>query len=254
MDMPVNRFKQGLAAGTQQAGCWMSLGSHVAAEICAGAGFDWVLIDMEHAPNEIPNVHAQLQAVAPYPVSPVVRPAWNDTVVMKRLLDLGVQSFIIPYVETAEEARAAVAATRYAPQGVRGVSTNSRANRYGRVTDYFQRVHDEMCVVVQLESSKGFDNLDEIAAVEGVDGVFVGPQDFAAGFGHLNNPAHPDVRAKITTALQRIRAKGKGAGILSFNEADAKGWIAQGANFVAVTSDQFLLVKNTSAVVEAFRT
>jgi 4-hydroxy-2-oxoheptanedioate aldolase len=254
MDMPVNRFKQGLAAGKQQAGCWMSLGSHVAAEICAGAGFDWVLIDMEHAPNEIPNVHAQLQAVAPYPVSPVVRPPWNDTVLMKRLLDLGVQSFIIPYVETAEEARAAVAATRYAPHGVRGVSTNSRANRYGRVTDYFQRVHDEMCVVVQLESSKGFDNLDEIAAVEGVDGVFVGPQDFAAGFGHLNNPAHPDVRAKITAALQRIRAKGKGAGILSFNEADAKGWIAQGANFVAVTSDQFLLVKNTSAVVEAFRT
>jgi 4-hydroxy-2-oxoheptanedioate aldolase len=253
MDMPVNKFKRALAAGTQQAGCWLSIGSHVAAEICAGAGFDWVLIDMEHAPNEIPNVHAQLQAVAPYPVSAVVRPAWNDTVVLKRLLDLGVQSFIIPYVETAEEARRAVAATRYAPQGVRGVSTSSRANRYGRVTDYFQRVHDEMCVVVQLESSKGFDNLDEIAAVEGIDGVFVGPQDFAAGFGHLNNPGHPEVREKIALAITRIRSAGKAAGILSFAEADAKGWIAQGATFVAVTSDQFLLVKNSSAVAQAFR-
>lgn len=253
MDMPLNQFKRGLVAGRPQIGCWLSLASYTAAEICAGAGFDWALIDMEHAPNEIPQVHNQLHALSGYPVSALVRPAWNDTVVLKRLLDLGVQSFIIPYVETVEEARRAVAAVRYTPHGVRGVSTGSRANRFGRVKDYFKHAHDETCVVVQLESKLGLDNVEAIAAVDGIDGIFIGPQDFAAGFGHLNDAGHPDVQAKIGEAITRIRATGKAAGILAFAEADAKRWLAHGATFVAVTSDQFILAKESTATVQRFR-
>ena len=253
MDMPVNQFKRNLASGRAQVGCWLSLGSHAAAEIAAGAGFDWVLVDMEHAPNELPQVHQMLHAVSAYPVSPMVRPPWNDTVLVKRLLDLGVQTLIIPYVETAEEARRAVAATRYTPGGVRGVSTNSRANRFGRVKDYFARVQEEMCVIIQIESRKGVANLEEIAAVEGLDGLFIGPQDLAADYGHLGNPGHPEVQAVIADCITRIRAAGKAPGILAFAEADAKKWIAHGAAFVAVTSDQFLLVRETSATVAAFR-
>lgn len=252
MEMPVNQFKRGLREGRVQLGCWLSLASHAAAEVCAGAGYDWMMIDMEHSPNELPMVHHMLHAVSAYPTSPIVRPPWNDTVVLKRLLDVGVQTFIIPYVETVEEAKRAVAATRYAPLGVRGVSTNSRSNRFGRVKDYFARAHDETCVVVQLESKKGFDNIEAIGAVDGVDGIFVGPQDFAAGFGHLANPGHPDVQAKIAEAIARIRGTGKAAGILAFAEADAKKWIQHGATYVAVTSDQFMLAKESSATLARF--
>jgi 4-hydroxy-2-oxoheptanedioate aldolase len=251
--MPINQFKAALKGDRALAGCWLSLCSNTATEICAGAGFDWVLIDTEHAANELFMVQQQLQVIAGYPVPALVRPAWNDTVAIKRYLDLGVQTLLIPYVETPEEAARAVAATRYAPQGVRGVSTNSRANRYGRVPDYFKRVHDEMCLLVQLESRKGLDNLEAIAAIDGVDGIFIGPQDFAADFGHLANPGHPEVRAAIADAITRINKTGKASGILSFAEADAKGWIAHGAKFVAVTSDQFLLARNSEAVVKAFR-
>jgi 4-hydroxy-2-oxoheptanedioate aldolase len=253
MDMPVNRFKHQLQSGRAQLGCWLSLGSHAAAEICAGAGFDWVLIDMEHAPNELPSVHHQLHAVAGTPTSALVRPAWNDTVVIKRLLDLGAQTLLIPFVETAEEARRAVAATHYPPGGVRGVSTNSRANRFGRVKDYFGKVESELCVLIQIESPKGVANLGEIAQVDGLDGIFIGPQDLAAGYGHLGNPGHPEVQAVIAGAIGQIRAAGKAPGILSFAEADAKRWIEHGAAFVAVTSDQFLLARESVAVVAKFR-
>ncbi|MBK8018224.1 MAG: HpcH/HpaI aldolase/citrate lyase family protein [Betaproteobacteria bacterium] len=253
MDMPENRFKRALKSGSAQLGCWLSLGSHAAAEIAAGAGFDWLLIDMEHAPNELPSVHAQLHAAAAYPVATMVRPPWNDTVVVKRLLDLGVQTLLIPFVETAEEARRAVAATRYPPGGVRGVSTNSRANRFGRVRDYFARVEEEMCVLIQIESKRGVENLSEIAKVEGLDGIFIGPQDLAAGYGHLGNPGHPEVQEVIAAAIDKIRAGGKAAGILAFAEADAKKWIAHGADFVAVTSDQFLLARDTTATLAKFR-
>lgn len=253
MDMPINEFKRKLKSGQRQVGCWLSLASNSAAEICAGAGFDWCLIDTEHAPTELSGVHQQLQALAGYPTSALVRPYWNDTVLFKRLLDLGVQTLIVPYVQNAEEARAAVAATRYTPAGVRGVSTNSRANRYARVKDYLQRAQEEMCVVVQLESRSALSELEAIAAVDGVDGLFIGPQDLAADFGHIGNPAHPDVRAAITDALQRIKRTGKAPGILSFAEADAKHWYEVGATFVAVTSDQFLLASESSKVVAKFR-
>lgn len=253
MEMPRNEFKRRLAQPGAQAGCWLSLGSHAAAEICAGAGFDWVLIDTEHSPTDIESVHHQLQAVAGYPVPALVRPPWNDTVTIKRLLDLGAQTILIPFVQTAAEATAAVAAVRYPPRGVRGVSTNSRANRFGRVKDYFAKVDAEMCLLVQVESRSALAQVEAIASVDGVDGVFIGPQDLAADFGHHGNPGHPDVRAAITDAIARIAKTGKAPGILSFAEDDAKHWMARGAKFVAVTSDQFLLARDSAQVAAKFR-
>jgi 4-hydroxy-2-oxoheptanedioate aldolase len=253
MDIPLNALKHNLQAGKLQTGCWVSLASHASAEICAGAGFDWILIDMEHAPNELPMVHHQLHAAAAYPVPVVVRAPWNDTVLIKRLLDVGVQTLLLPYVQNEAEARRAVAAVRYPPRGVRGVSTNSRANRFGRVTDYFKRAEDEICLILQMESRSALAQLEQIAAIDGVDGLFIGPQDLAADLGHLANPAHPEVQAVIADAIPRMKKTGKAAGILAFVEADARKWIEHGARFVAVTSDQYLLARETSAVAAKFK-
>jgi len=211
------------------------------------------LIDMEHAPNELPMVHHQLHAAAAYPVPVVVRAPWNDTVLIKRLLDVGVQTLLLPYVQNEAEARRAVAAVRYPPRGVRGVSTNSRANRFGRVTDYFKRAEDEICLILQMESRSALAQLEQIAAIDGVDGLFIGPQDLAADLGHLANPAHPEVQAVIADAIPRMKKTGKAAGILAFVEADARKWIEHGARFVAVTSDQYLLARETSAVAAKFK-
>jgi 4-hydroxy-2-oxoheptanedioate aldolase len=253
MDFPVNQLKRNLRAGQVQTGCWVSLASAASAEICASAGFDWVLIDMEHAPNELPNLHQQLHAAAAYQSSVLVRAPWNDTVMIKRLLDLGVQSLLLPYVQSEDEARRAVAAVRYPPQGVRGVSANSRANRFGRVPDYFARAHDETLLMLQVETRAAIAQIEKTAALDGVDGLFIGPQDLAADLGHLGNPGHAEVQAAIGEAIARIRRTGKVAGLLNFNEADAKRWIDKGAQFVAVTSDQFLLARETSRVAAAFK-
>ena len=253
MDIPLNALKHNLQAGKLQTGCWVSLASHASAEICAGAGFDWILIDMEHAPNELPMVHHQLHAAAAYPVSVVVRAPWNDTVLIKRLLDVGVQTLLLPYVQNEAEARRAVAAVRYPPRGVRGVSTNSRANRFGRVTDYFKRAEDEICLILQMESRSALAQLEQIAAIDGVDGLFIGPQDLAADLGQLANPAHPEVQAVIADAIPRMKKTGKAAGILAFVEADARKWIEHGARFVAVTSDQYLLARETAAVAAKYK-
>jgi len=253
MDIPLNHLKHNLKAGKVQTGCWVSLASHASAEICASAGFDWVLIDMEHAPNELHMVHHQLHAVSAYPASAIVRAPWNDTVVIKRLLDVGAQSLLLPYVQNEEEAKRAVAAVRYPPNGVRGVSTSSRANRFGRVTDYFKRVDGEICLIVQIETREALAQIEKIAAIDGIDGLFIGPQDLAASFGHLADPGHADVQAAIADAITRIRKAGKAPGILAFAEADAKKWIAHGAQFVAVTSDQFLLTRETAAVAGRFK-
>src|SRR4051812_19988474 len=200
-NLPANTFKRAVAEGQTQLGLWCSLCSNIAAEIVAGAGFDWILVDTEHAPNELPVVFSQLQALVGGTAAPVVRPAWNDMVLIKRLLDIGVQNFLVPYVQTAEEARAAVAATRCPPQGIRGVAVTHRANRYGRVKDYFKRANDEICVLVQIETATALKNLEAIAAVEGVDGLFIGPSDLAAALGHLGNNGHPDVRTAIEDAF-----------------------------------------------------
>jgi 4-hydroxy-2-oxoheptanedioate aldolase len=253
MDFPINQLKRNLAAGKVQTGCWVSLASHASAEICASAGFDWILIDMEHAPNDLPQVHHQLHAAAAYPASVLVRAPWNDTVLIKRLLDIGVQSLLLPYVQNEAEARRAVAAVRYPPQGVRGVSANSRANRFGRVKDYFARAHDETCLLLQIETRAAIGEIEKMAAIDGVDGLFIGPQDLAADLGHLGNPGHPEVQAAIGEAIGRIERTGKAPGLLNYNETEAKRWIEQGAQFVAVTSDQFLLARETAAVAARFR-
>ncbi len=253
MQMPINLLKKALGEGRTQVGCWLSLGSHAAAEICAGAGFDWVLIDTEHSPTELHMVHHQLQAVAPYPVSALVRAAWNDTVVIKRLLDLGAQSLLLPYVQNAEEARRAVAAVRYPPRGIRGVSANSRSNRFGRVKDYFLHADNELFLGLQLETRAALDNLEAMAAVDGVDCLFIGPQDLAADLGHLGNPSHPEVQAAMQDAIARIAATGKVPGVLAFVEAEAKRWIEAGARFVAIGSDQAILSRESLALASRFK-
>jgi 4-hydroxy-2-oxoheptanedioate aldolase len=198
-------------------------------------------------------VHHQLHAAAAYLCSVLVRAPWNDTVLIKRLLDIGVQSLLLPYVQTEEEAQRAVAAVRYPPRGVRGVSANSRANRFGRVSDFFQQADDNICLLLQIETRAAIDRIEKMAAIDGVDGLFIGPQDLAADLGHLGNPGHPDVQQAIGEAITRIKATGKAPGLLNFNEPDAKKWIAHGARFVAVTSDQFLLARETAAVAARFK-
>jgi 4-hydroxy-2-oxoheptanedioate aldolase len=248
MDMPVNSLKRALRDGRPQIGLWTQLASPIAAEVLAGAGFDFLVLDTEHAPNELPTVHAQLQAMVGGTATPVVRPVWNDPVVFKRLLDVGAQTLLVPFVQTAEEARRAVAATRYPPAGIRGVALATRANRYGRVKDYFERVNDELCVFVQLETRAALESLEAIAAVDGVDGLFIGPSDLAADMGHLGDSAHPEVRAAIDGAIARIRRAGKVPGILAPIEADARRWLEQGCLFTAVGGDVGLLARQAEAL------
>jgi len=251
--LPKNPFKQAVRDGRPQIGLWSSLCSNVVAEVIARAGFDWVLVDTEHAPNELPMVISQLQALVGGTAAPVVRPAWNDMVLMKRMLDVGVQNLLIPYVQTADEARAAVAATRYPPHGVRGVAVTHRGNDYGRVKDYYQRIGEELCVLVQIETPLAVRNIEAIAAVEGIDGLFIGPSDLAASLGHLGEPGHPEVRAVIEEALQRIGKTGKAPGVLAPVEADARHWLSLGCVVLAVGSDSGLLARASEALAAKFR-
>ena len=251
--LPVNRLKQALRDGHVQIGLWSSLASHVSAEVIAGSGFDWVLIDTEHSPNELPLVLSQLQAMSEGTASPVVRPAWNDAVIFKRLLDIGVQSFVVPFVQSADEAQRAVAATRYPPAGIRGIATTTRANRFGRVKNYPTRANDEICVIVQIETAAAVANIEAIAAVDGVDGLFIGPSDLAAALGHPGDYANAAVRAAIEDAIARIRATGKCAGILAPLEADARHWLERGCLFVGVGSDVGLLARHSEALAAKFK-
>lgn len=253
MELPVNNFKRSLIAGKQQIGLWVSLASSYSAEIVAGSGFDWLLIDTEHSPNEVDTTLLQLQAVAPYPGSAIVRPAWNDKVLIKRHLDIGVQTLLVPYVGNAEEAAAAVAAVRYPPHGVRGVAGTTRASRYGRVPDYPRRAASEICMLVQVETREGLDNLEAIAKTDGIDGVFIGPADLSASMGHVGDSDHPEVQAAIEDAIARIQRAGKAAGILTPNETLARKYLALGATFVAVGLDTNLLVRSTSALAASFK-
>jgi len=241
MELPANPFKKAILAGQQQVGLWVSLASPYCAEILAGSGFDWLLIDAEHSPNDPTTVLPQLQAAAPYPVSTIVRPAWNDKVLIKRYLDIGAQSLLIPYVETAEQAQAAVAAMRYPLRGVRGVAGTTRASRFGRVADYVKRAEEELCLLVQIESRLGLDNLEAIARTDGVDGVFIGPADLAAGLGHLGQQGHPEVQKAIEEGVKRIKGCGKPAGILAVDEASARRYIEWGTTFTAVGVDAMIL-------------
>jgi 4-hydroxy-2-oxoheptanedioate aldolase len=222
-------------------------------EVIAGSGFDWLLLDTEHSPNDLENVVTQLQAASAYPTTTIVRPAWNDMVLIKRFLDAGVQTLLLPYVQTPEEAANAVAYTRYPLRGVRGVAGTTRATRFGRVKDYFKRAEEELCVLVQVETRLGLDNLEAIAATDGVDGVFIGPADLSAGLGHLGNIPHPEVQQAIDDAIKRIRKAGKAPGILAPVEADARRYLELGCLFVAVGADVGLLARESEKLCAKFK-
>jgi len=253
MQTPQNAFKKRLLAKELQIGLWCSLGSNIAAEIVGDSGFDWVLLDTEHAPNEPPDVLAQLQAFAAGTARVVVRPAWNDAVLIKRLLDIGAQTLLVPFVQNAEEARRAVAACRYPPVGIRGITAGGRASRYGRAASYLKEADQQVCLLVQAETMDAIDRIPEVAAVDGVDGIFVGPSDLSASMGHIGNPLHPEVQRAIELAAKRINDAGKVAGILTTVEADARRYIEWGYRFVAVGTDIGLLARNADALAAAFR-
>jgi 4-hydroxy-2-oxoheptanedioate aldolase len=254
MDMIRNPFKRALAAGQVQYGLWLGLADPYPAEILADAGFDWLLIDGEHAPNDVRSILAQLQAIAPYPSHPIVRPVQGDAALIKQLLDIGAQTLLVPMVETAGQATALARATRYPPRGSRGVGTAlARASRWNNVEGYLHQADEEICLLLQIESAKGLENLQAIAATEGVDGVFIGPADLAASLGHLGNPGHPEVVAVIAGAIQRIRAAGKAAGILAADPKLARNYVGCGAVFVALGVDTVLLSKAARALIAQFK-
>jgi len=252
-DMPRNAFKHAIAAGQLQIGLWSSLCSNIGAEIISDSGFDWILLDSEHSPNEIPGLLSQLQAVQRGTATPIIRPAWNDAVLAKRCLDIGAQTLLFPYVQNAEEARRAVASTRYPPQGIRGVAVATRAGRYGRVPGYLTKANAEICVLVQVETRAALSELEAIAKVDGVDGVFIGPSDLAASLGHLGNPQAAEVQQAIQNAVKRLKALGKPAGILTANEEEARRYIDWGFLFVAVGADIGLLARNADALAKKFK-
>ena len=253
MEVPQNAFKRALRAGKPQIGLWSSLSSNYSVEVIAGAGFDWILLDCEHSPNDLESLLAQLQAAAPYATHPVVRVPWNDMVSIKRVLDVGAQSLLVPYVSSAAEARSAVSFTRYPPQGARGVAGTTRATRFGRIKDYARRAHEEICVLVQVETQSALDNIEAICAIEGVDGVFIGPADLHASLGYPGEIANPKVKPLIDEAVRRIRKAGKAPGILTPSEDDARHWLECGALFVAVGADVGILARGVEALAQKFK-
>jgi 2-dehydro-3-deoxyglucarate aldolase len=247
-----NSFKHDLRVGKKLIGCWSSLASPITTEVLGVAGFDWILLDGEHSPNDTITFIPQLMALKDSVSAPVVRPSTNSEVEIKRLLDAGFYNFLVPFIESAEQASRAVAATRYPPQGVRGVSVAQRSNCYGTVPDYFKGINEQICVMVQIESRAGLAAVREIASLDGVDGIFVGPSDLAAGLGHLGNPGHPDVQAAIAAVFADAKACGKPTGILAGVEADARRYMEMGATFVAVGSDLGLFRAATQALRDRF--
>lgn len=248
-----NKFKQALADKQQQIGLWLSLANSYTAEICATAGFDWLLLDCEHAPNDVRGVLEQLQAVAPYRSHPIVRPVNGDPALIKQLLDVGAQTLLVPMVDTAEQAQRLVSATLYPPQGIRGVgAAAARVSRWGMRTDYLDRANDEVCLLVQVETRLALDNLEQICAVDGVDGVFIGPADLSASLGHRGNPGHPEVQAAIEDAIRRIVASGKAAGTLVSDIKLARRYLDLGCTFVAVGLDVRVLASGVHALRAEF--
>jgi len=248
-----NSFRRDLRASKPLIGCWASLASNITTEILGYAGFDWILIDGEHAPNDIATFITQLQALKDSPSAPIVRPQWLDPVLIKRLLDIGFYNFLIPFIETPEQAARAVAATRYPPDGFRGVGVSHRSNRFGNVPDYFERINDEICVTVQIESKLGVENAAAIAAVEGVDALFIGPSDLSAAYGVMLQPNLPEVQAAMQQILDGARKHGKACGILAPVEADARRYLELGMTFVAVGGDTGLFRNASQQLAQKFK-
>lgn len=254
MDMPKNTFKQNLRQGQWQVGLFVGLASNYSMEILAGAGFDWLVIDAEHSPNNLASVLAQLQAAAPYPVQLLVRPMSHDPALIKQYLDAGAQTLLLPLVDDAAQAQELVRAMRYPPEGIRGVAASlARAAHWTGIKDYVQHANAEVCLVVQVETRQGLENLDAILAVEGVDAVFIGPADLAASLGHLGDAGHPEVRAAIEDALSRIAAAGKAAGVFVTDPALATHYRDCGASFIAVGGDTTLLRGAAVKLAASFR-
>ena len=257
MQTPINPFKKALAEKRTQIGLWLGLADHYTTEICAGAGFDWLLIDGEHSPNDLRSVLQQAQVIAAYPGSHAIArvPVGHGnigTALIKQYLDLGIQTLLVPMVDTQQQAADIVRAMRYPPNGIRGMG-GARASGWGRIAQYAKEANAQVCLLVQAESRAALDNLDAIVATEGVDGVFIGPADLSAALGHVGNPGHPEVQAAIADAIQRIIQGGKAAGILTPDETLARKYLALGATFVAVGLDTNLLVRATSALAAQFK-
>lgn len=251
----VNIFKQKISKGDLQIGLWLSSATSYMAEIAATSGYDWLLIDGEHAPNTVQNLVTQLQAIAPYQSHPIIRPLEGTQANIKQVLDIGAQTLLIPMVETAEQAKEVVSATRYPPEGLRGVGASvARASRWGRVKNYMQNVNDNLCLLVQVESKKALDNLDDIIMTDGIDGIFIGPADLSASLGYPDNAGHPEVQQKIEQAIKRIRQLGKAAGFLATDVEMAKKCISWGANFVAIGVDTMLYTQALDERLNQFKT
>lgn len=252
-NIPRNPFKQALAQCERQLGLWSGLASNIAAEIIASAGFDWIVIDGEHAPNDISTLLPQLQAMRGGTAEPVFRVPWNEPVIIKRALDVGARTLLVPFVQNAEEAKRGVVATRYPPLGIRGVAVGTRAIDYGRTQNYHRNAHLDTCVLVQIETRAALKEIEAVAAIEGVDGIFIGPSDLAADFGHLGNPKHPDVQAAIKDAAERIRATGKSAGTLAGSLDDVEFLFGLGFNFTATGSDVGILARGAENIAARFK-
>lgn len=263
MQTPINLFKQALAQRQAQIGLWLGLADAYSTEIVAGTGYDWLLIDGEHAPNDLRSILHQLQAIAsassalppgaPMP-HPIVRVPVGETALIKQVLDLGAQTVLVPMVDTPAQAQQLARAMRYPPEGVRGMgSPLARSSRWQAYPRYVHEANQEVCLLVQAETVEALQNLDEIAATPGVDGVFIGPADLSASMGHTGHPGHPDVQAAILNGIARIRRAGKAPGILATAEAQARQWLAAGALFVAVGVDTMLLASAAQELLSRFR-
>jgi 4-hydroxy-2-oxoheptanedioate aldolase len=241
-EMPRNRFRAGLESGRTQFGAWLGIPDPSVAEIMAGAGFDWLLVDHEHGAFELRDVMTHLQAMAPYDVAPIVRPVDDNPALLKKLCDIGAQSFVVPMIDTAEQAAAVVRAIKYPPEGTRGMGTSlARAARWNAVPGYAGQANGEMLVIVQAETVAAIDNLAAIAGTPGIDGVFIGPSDLSASMGHVGNAAHPDVVDTVGDSLRTIRAAGKHAGLLCLDESMVPHFEGCGANFVGIGVDTLLI-------------
>lgn len=250
---PKNRFKTRLLAGETQLGLWMSIPSPVTAEALSLVGYDWLLFDSEHAAVEVAQMQPLLQAASAGDSALVARPAWNDKVLIKKLLDIGAQTLLVPFVQSADEATKAVRATRYPPDGHRGVAGSTRASRFGLAQGYLQQANSQICTLVQIETAEALEGLEDIAAVDGVDGVFIGPSDLSASLGHLGNPGCDEVQAELKSAAARISAAGSVPGILATRPEDAMRYLEWGYRFVAISADIGLLIAAARNALEVVR-
>jgi 4-hydroxy-2-oxoheptanedioate aldolase len=254
VNTPINAFKSALARKETSIGLWLGLSDPYSAELCAGCGFDWLLIDGEHAPNDLRSILGALQAIAAYPVQPIVRLPEGSTTLIKQVMELGATSLLIPMVESAEQARELVRAMRYPPSGVRGVGSGmARSSRWNGYATYLADANDRACLLVQVETETALARVREIAAVDGVDGVFIGPADLAASMGFVGQTSHPEVRARIEEGLRAIAACGKASGILCTDESLARHYIEVGVQFIAVGVDTSLLAGAARSLAGRFK-